>query len=99
MCLITILSLCDLINSTSIPFQATLASCEGEVNAAIIGSLAIGATIGLWIQRELDQTKFTNLEKGIAPDLSTLESADAHIAEIEATTEENDEMSVSFSWD
>lgn len=86
-------------DSHSIPYQATLESCEGEVNASEIGSLSIGAIIGIWVQRELDQTKFSNSDKGLAPDLSTLEKADAYIAEITSSTEEEDEIKVLFSWD
>lgn len=83
----------------SIPYQATLNSQEGEVNAVQIGVLQAGATIGLWIQRELDQTKFSNLDKGTTPDLSTDEGSTTYIAELSSTEpEENDEISVVFSW-
>lgn len=83
----------------SIPYQATLSSHEGEVNALQIGELKAGKMIGLWIQRELDQTKFSNLDKGTTPDLTTDQGAATYIAELSSTEpEENDEISVVFSW-
>jgi len=83
----------------SIPYQAILNPQEGEVNAVQIGTLQAGVTIGLWIQRELDQTKFSNLDKGTTPDLTTDQGATAYIAELSSTEpEENDEISVVFSW-
>lgn len=83
----------------SIPYQATLSSHEGEVSALQIGELKAGKMIGLWIQRELDQTKFSNLDKGTTPDLTTDQGASTYIAELSSTEpEENDEISVVFSW-
>jgi len=83
----------------AIPYQAVLSSQEGEVNAVIIGSLLAGGMIGVWIQRELDQTKFSNLDKGTTPDLTTDEGSTAYLAELNSTDpEENDEISVGFSW-
>lgn len=85
-------------NSNAIPYQATLESCEGEGQAFSIGDMAAGKVLGLWIQRELDQSKFTDAEKGLPPDLSTLEKADEYIAYLKSQTEENDEIKVILDW-
>lgn len=42
----------------SLPYQATLTSNEGITNALNIGTLAVGQTIGIWIYRSLDITKY-----------------------------------------
>lgn len=69
-------------NSTSIPFQATLDSCEGEENAIVVGDMEANETIGLWIQRELDQTKFTAADVGVTPDLKVEKEMVAYLADL-----------------
>lgn len=81
----------------SIPFQATLESCEGEENACEVGDLAIDQTVGVWIQRELDQTKFSNLDRGIAPPLSDEAAMEVYLKQIEESAiEEGDEIQIIF---
>lgn len=48
-------------DNSSYPYQATLSSHEGIGNLLSVGSLAIGQTIGIWILRTLDITKYPEL--------------------------------------
>jgi hypothetical protein len=89
----------EVLDSNSIPFQASLSAHEGEGAAVNAGSLAANAVLGIWIQRELDLTKFTDLDKGITPDLTDGVKAEAYIAELESVApQEEDEIRVVFDW-
>lgn len=46
----------------SIPYQATLATHETEVDTLEVGTVAAGAYVGVWIQRTIDTTQFTELD-------------------------------------
>lgn len=48
-------------DGNSIPYQATLSYHEGSDNSINVGSMAANAVIGIWILREIDQTKFPEL--------------------------------------
>lgn len=51
-----------ILDGHSLPFQATLAAHEGSGQAIVISTIANGASIGLWIERDLDLTAFTQLD-------------------------------------
>ena len=50
-------------NEQSLPYQGTLESYN-EQSPLIIETLAPGAYIGIWIRRVIDQSKFTDLDRG-----------------------------------
>jgi hypothetical protein len=47
-------------NKSSSPYNATFYKVEGEANAALLGDLDINKVIGLWLVREIDQTKLNS---------------------------------------
>ena len=51
----------SIIDSQSLPYQATFSSCEGTENAITISSLANNAYIGLWVKKSIDQTQFPQI--------------------------------------
>jgi hypothetical protein len=48
-------------DSNTLPYQATLDYHEGVDNAIQAGIIADGAVIGIWILREIDESKFPEL--------------------------------------
>lgn len=51
-----------IVNGQALPYQATLASCEGQVNAIVVPSLDADEYIGIWIERVLDMSTFNELD-------------------------------------
>lgn len=52
----------SLVDGHSIPMQASLAAKEGEGAALVVGNIAANQIIGIWIQRDVDVTKFNELD-------------------------------------
>lgn len=51
-----------ILSGNSLPFQASLATHEGSGSAIAVGTILAGASIGIWIERDLDLTQFTSLD-------------------------------------
>lgn len=51
----------SVLDGTTLPYQAVLNYHEGVDNAIDVGSISNGATIGIWVLREIDQSKFPEL--------------------------------------
>lgn len=51
-------------STEALPYQATLALHNGEVNAIAVGNMAVGASIGIWLSRELIANKFPTINGG-----------------------------------
>jgi hypothetical protein len=72
----------EIANGNSLPYQAVLIPQEGEVNALVVGTIEANATIGIWIERDVDQSEFneldgkTGVEALSCDDLQTLLEAD-----------------------
>lgn len=46
----------------TLPYQAVLETCEGLGQAITISSLAAGASVGIWIERIVDTSAFSELD-------------------------------------
>jgi hypothetical protein len=82
-------------DSETLPYQATLATHEGSGNAIVIASMAVGETIGIWVYREIDQTKFPENDNATSnlscQDLATLLKAQS------ASTEETVQLTITYT--
>lgn len=75
----------QLIDGSSLPYQAVVALHEGVGNKINIGSMIANAIIGIWIYRLVDQSKFPLLNTNA---LSCQDMATALLAEINPKEEE-----------
>lgn len=55
----------SVMDGSSLPYQATLDYHEGVGNAIAVGTIANNATVGIWILREIDQSKFPELNTNL----------------------------------
>lgn len=84
-------------SGNSLPYQAVLDTIEGLDNAIAISSLASGASIGLWLQRSVDLSQFTELDgKPVSTPLTNEQIIALLQAEQQATR--IDEGSISITW-
>lgn len=86
-------------NPHSSPYQAILSFHEGEDNSLLIGDFPSKGSIGLWLQREYLYNNLTSYDKGITPDLSKENEANAYIEELSSSEVEEDEIGIFFSWE
>lgn len=49
-------------SGNALPYQAVLAEAEGIGDAITVSTLAAGASVGIWIERIVDLTQFTELD-------------------------------------
>lgn len=85
-------------NGNSLPYQVTLELHEGQANALVVGSLDPGKMIGVWIERELDLTKFSDDEKGTSNSQIDCEACISSLQAPESVILQ-DEIKVFFNWD
>lgn len=84
-------------SGNSLPYQATLAAHEGELNAIVAGTVAADAYVGIWIKREVNSSEFTEIDgKPSAPltDEQLVALLQARLNQISL-----DEGSIVISWD
>lgn len=84
-------------SGNSLPYQATLDVAEGSDNAITVATLAAGACVGIWIERIVDLTKFTELDG--KPSTTSLTNAEL-IAALQAQQAGvvQDEGSIKIEW-
>jgi len=84
-------------NEESLPYQGTLMTYT-ETDPLIIPELLTGKYIGIWIRRALDQTKFSDFDRG-KDGLGCDETIEALQAQVESDIPVEDQMKFHIEWD
>lgn len=88
----------QLMDGQSLPYQAELSQHEGNDNALDIGDIANDQVIGIWVQRELDITKYPELIK--QENQNSPLTTDQLVAAMEAqSVEKEEEIELIIKWD